>query len=152
MAMDDALLGRWGFAGGSCAEDMTINIAKDGISGTEYFCASKRIKRNKGGWTIDFSCSAEEERYAYRAHLRLLKNGELREVVDGKTTLYQLCSGPNEALLDPTNPYTAPSRCVACFNEAHSLGKSVGGYCPAACAPVMQTMVCDSGGICRLPD
>ena len=47
MAMDDALLGRWAYAGGSCEEDMTIKIAKDGVSGTEYFCATKRIKRNK---------------------------------------------------------------------------------------------------------
>jgi hypothetical protein len=152
MAMDEALLGRWARAGGSCEEDMTIKIARDGLSGSEYFCAPKGIKRDKGGWKINFSCSAEGEAYTLRAHWRLLKNGQLREVIDGKTAHYDRCSALDEVLLDPANPYTAPSRCVSCFNEAQSLGRSVGGYCPAACGPAFEAMVCDSSGICRLPD
>ena len=151
-AMDKTLLGRWGQVGGSCEEDMTFKIAADGLSGVEYFCAPKRIKRDKGGWRINFACSGEGSAYALRVHWRLLKSGQLREVIGTKTTHYARCSALDEALLDPGNPYTAPSRCVACFNEAQSLAKSVGGYCPTACVPVFGTMLCDSGGICRLPD
>lgn len=151
-AMDDALLGRWAYKAGSCEEDMTFKIAKDGLSGAEFYCAPQRIRREKGGWKIQFSCSGEGNEYVLRVHWRLLKNGRLRETSGGKTKDYTRCSAGSDTPLDPANPYSSPSKCVACFNEAQQLTKSVGGYCPAACAPVFETMVCDSKGICRLPD
>ena len=40
-------------------------------------------------------------------------------------------------------------KCIACLKEAHSLGRSVGGFCPVHCADVYGRMVCDRNGSCR---
>lgn len=38
-------------------------------------------------------------------------------------------------------------QCVACMNEAHRLGRSVGGFCPGSCTEVYEKMICDNRGV-----
>jgi hypothetical protein len=40
-------------------------------------------------------------------------------------------------------------KCIACLKQAHSVGRSVGGFCPVHCADVYGRMVCDRNGSCR---
>lgn len=40
-------------------------------------------------------------------------------------------------------------KCIACLMQAHSVGRSVGGFCPVHCADVYGRMICDRNGSCR---
>lgn len=148
-AMDEALFGVWGRTSGTCDEDMVITIARDGLSGMEFFCTAKRSKREKSGWRVQFACAEEGRDYALRVHWRLLKNGTLREVIDGKTREYKRCD--RNAPASKTKPKTFAEQCVACYNEAFQLGRSVGGRCRPECLDVR--MNCDEQtGMCKVAD
>jgi hypothetical protein len=98
------------------------------------------------------ACSAEGTSYSLQLRWRLLKNGNLRETIDGKTAEYARCTKRAAKQSNQSNPDSFAAECVACFNEAQQLVKSVGGYCRPDCVPVFETMTCDSKGICHLPN
>ena len=148
-AIDSAYLGTWARSGAKCEDDRVMYITRDGLSGHEWGCTTNRAKREKSGWSLRLSCSAEGTDYALRLHWRLLKNGRLRETIDGKVREYSRCS---TRAATESQPESFAAQCVACFNEAQQLVRSVGGYCPPDCVPVFSTMVCDSSGICHLPN
>lgn len=149
-AFDRNYVGAWS-ATARCDDDMTDRITRDGWSGTEFSCKTLRSKREKGGWRVNFTCAAEGENYAISVHWRLLKNGRLRQSIAGRKTVDFFRCEPAAARNSQSSDFA--QRCLACFNEAQQLGRSVGGFCRPDCADVFMTMVCDSKGTdCKLPD
>jgi hypothetical protein len=148
-AIDGKILGSWS-ASPKCEDDMTVHIKRNEYSGVEFACRILKTKRDKGGWRATLRCTGEGEEYSQSVHWRMLKNGRLRQSIDGRTIEMRRCSQAAK-VNSPANDFA--NKCVACFNEAQELGRSVGGFCWPDCTDVFTTMICDSKGTnCHLPN
>lgn len=158
-AIDQAYLGEWAQSGETCDGDRTFRITKGGMSGREFACRTTRSSQSNSGWKFRMACTGEGNEYVLNLRWLLLKSGRLRETIDGKTLEYRRCSGGSEQSeaagkntpFGRTGTKEFARKCVACFNDAQQMGRSVGGYCPSDCVDVFSTeMVCDNQGHCRL--
>jgi hypothetical protein len=159
-AIDGAYVGIWTRSGGKCEFDEAFRITREGIAGHEYVCTTTRSSRDKNGWSVRLSCSGEGNQYTLDLRWRLLKNGRLRETINGKTGEYVRCASitgsQSEAEVRDTpfgriTPREFARQCVSCFNDAQQMGRSVGGYCPPDCVDIFSNnMVCGNDGRCRL--
>lgn len=148
VALDEGYLGTWSRNGGVCGTDSWMHIGENGLAGHEFACSTKRSKWDGKSWRVTFACSAEGSDYTLQVRWRLLKDGRLRETIDGTVRDYKRCS----AAEDKPAPKNFAEQCVSCFNEAQEMIRSVGGYCPPECADTFGNMECDSKGVCGLPD
>lgn len=150
LAVDSKIFGSWS-ASPKCEDDMTVHIKRNEYSGVEFVCSFARTRPERGGWRVTLDCTGEGENYTLDVRWRMLKNGRLQQSIAGRRTIeMRRCSAATKAQ-SPASDFA--KQCVACFNEAQELGRSVGGFCWPDCADVFATMVCSSEGTgCRLPD
>lgn len=145
-AMDKAYLGTWSQDGSDCNTGKSIHIATTGFGGRDFACAPHRVTREKGGWRGRYACNDGRKRYKLDVRWRLLKDGRLRETIAGKVRDYARCA----QVAADSPPKSFAEQCLACFIDARTQGRSVGGYCPSDCADT--PIECDASGRCRLPD
>ena len=157
-AIDKSYLGQWSDT--KPCDDTALSINPGGISGLDYQCKTTKSSKSKKGWTLTMSCTGEGEAGVDKISFLLLKNGHLRLTRGTRVTELRRCSGAQVAaptkqtgaMLDTpfgrVTPKQFANKCVECFNEAMSIGRSVGGYCPANCAQV--EMTCDNQGKCHV--
>jgi hypothetical protein len=158
-AIDNTYVGTWS-RNAACEIDEAFQITQQGMSGHEFICTTTRSLREKGGWNLRLSCSAEGESYTLNVRWRLLKSGNLRQTIKGKTVEFLRCSSkkaPQSEVSKMNTPFgrVTPDefaqKCVECMNESQELGRSVGGYCPPDCVDVFSNnMICDNQGKCRV--
>ncbi|WP_192179688.1 hypothetical protein [Mesorhizobium amorphae] len=160
-AIDESYLGQWSAKTVCDLDDLTIT--QKGISGQEYACKTTKSKKSKSGWNLTLSCAGEGVEYTTNATFLLLRNGRLRQTIKGQATEFRRCRGASSevppkkqtgAKLDTPwgrlTPRQFTLRCVECFNEAQSMGRGIGGYCPGDCVEIFSTqMTCDNQGKCR---
>ena len=85
-AIDNSYVGVWS-ASPQCEDNMSIKITRKVYTGTEFYCRLLKSTREDGGWRAKFSCASEVEDYSLSIHWTILKNGRLRQSVDGLRTV-----------------------------------------------------------------
>ena len=162
-AIDKSYLGDWSVSP-TCMDDEILTITPKGTSGIEHLCTTTKSSKGKKGWTLTMKCVGEGEHYTMNTTFLLLKNGRLRQTTKGRKVIeHQRCSGGQSAApltsagTEAGNKLDTPwgritqkqfaNKCVECFNEAQTLRRSVGGYCPPNCAEI--EMTCDNQGVCH---
>lgn len=159
-AIDADYIGEWSPKGGVCEFDELFSITRDGMTGQEFACTTKRSGRSMHGWILQLECSAEGGNYTLNISWRLLKNGRLRQTIKAKTLEFRRClaiKGQQSEAAKMDTPFGRVTseefagKCVECFNDAQQMGRSVGGYCPGDCVDIFSTrMVCDDKGLCKV--
>jgi hypothetical protein len=93
-AVDKSLIGGWTTNGRKCDfhDHGRFRITSKGLSGYEFNCKPTKKERDKGGWKVRLSCSAEDGPNALNLKWRLLPNGRLQEIEGAKVRVFTRCT------------------------------------------------------------